>query len=229
MFGVVTRQSPARPNGVTAAIGMVALLGTLLGGCSSTSLSSIMGSKPAAGGAAANASAAADPLPPSFECPQVGIREGASTLSVSANPAEQTPVNMRYQVTIGQTARECHLVGQTVTMKVGIQGRVILGPAGAPGVVDVPLRLAVVKEGIDPDPIATKFQRLSVNVTEGNTNVLFSTVQDDISFPMPKGNQIDDYIVYVGFDPATAEEMDKGKKRPAAKKPAKPAKPRGTS
>lgn len=227
MFGVVTCQSQPRQGNAAAVAVMSVLMGALLAGCSSTSLSSIMGSKSATADAA-NASAVA-PVPLSFECPQVGIREGASTLSVSANPADQSPVNMRYQVSIGQTARECHLVGQTVTMKVGIQGRVILGPAGGPGVVDVPLRLAVVKEGIDPDPITTKFQRLSVTVPEGSTNVLFSNVQDDISFPMPKGNDIDNYIVYIGFDPTTAEEMDKAKKRPAAKKPAKPAKPRGTS
>jgi len=219
MFGVVSRSSQSR-FGVVAA---VFVLSTLLIGCSSTSLNSILGSKSAAANAnASSASAAANPEPVSFECPQIGIREGASTLAVSANPAEQTPVNMKYQVSIGQTARECHLAGQTVTMKIGIQGRVILGPAGGPGVVDVPLRLAVVREGIDPKPIQTKFERLSVTVPEGNGNVLFTHVENEISFPMPKGGEIDDYVVYVGFDPITAEQMDRNKRRPAPK----PAKPR---
>ena len=34
---------------------------------------------------------------------------------------------------------------------------------------------------------------------------------------MPKGAEIDSYVVYIGFDPATAEEMDKAKKKPAPK------------
>ena len=195
------------------------VLSALLGGCSSTSLSSLMGSKPAADASASNASAAAAPV--AFECPQVTVRDGASTLSVSADPSDQSAVNMRYQVTIGQMARECRLVGQTVTMKVGVQGHVILGPAGGPGQVDVPMRLAVVKTGVDQQPITTKFQRVAVTVPEGNTNVLFTHVEDAISFPMPKGAEIDNYVVYVGFDPVTAEQMDKAKKRAPPPKPAK--------
>ena len=56
----------------------------------------------------------------------------------------------RYQVTIGQTARECAALGGVMTMKVGVQGRVLLGPAGGPGQVDIPLRMAVVQEGTNP-------------------------------------------------------------------------------
>jgi hypothetical protein len=220
MFGVVSRNSW---HGITVA---ALLLSALLAGCSSTSLSSLMGSKPAAAGTDANASA---PAPLAFECPSVTVRDGAATLSVSANPADQSAVNMKYQVTIGQTARECRLVGQTVMMKVGVQGRVILGPAGAPGQVDVPMRLAVVKTGVDQQAITTKFQRVSVTVPEGNTNVLFTQVEDELSFPMPKGAEIDDYVVYVGFDPVTAEEMDKTRKRPAPAKSPKTAKPKRTS
>ena len=45
----------------------------------------------------------------------------------------------RYQVSIGQTARECTPAGGVMTMKVGVQGRILLGPAGGPGQVDIPL------------------------------------------------------------------------------------------
>ena len=40
-------------------------------------------------------------------------------------------MNLRYQVTIGTTARECRMgPNNTVSIKVGMQGRVILGPEG---------------------------------------------------------------------------------------------------
>ena len=42
-------------------------------------------------------------------------------------------------------------------MKVGIQGRVILGPSGRPGQIEVPLRIAVVQEGASPRPSPPSF------------------------------------------------------------------------
>jgi hypothetical protein len=55
---------------------------------------------------------------------------------------------MKYQVTIGTTARECRMgPNNMVQVKVGMQGRVILGPEGGnPGTINVPLRFAVVQE-----------------------------------------------------------------------------------
>ena len=55
-------------------------------------------------------------------------------MTASANPAEPTATNLRYQVTISTTARECRLVGNNMlSIKVGMQGRVILGPARQSG------------------------------------------------------------------------------------------------
>ena len=54
-----------------------------------------------------------------------------------------------------------------MTMRVGVQGRILLGPAGGPGQVDIPLRLAVVREGPEPKPIVSKFARLAVAVGPG--------------------------------------------------------------
>jgi hypothetical protein len=195
-------------------------LGLMLGGCSSGSISSLMPDM-------SNAFASFNPRatgtdaskPPEFECPSVGIRQGASTLIVSANPAEQTPLNLRYQVGIVNTARECHLNGQTLTMRVGVQGRVVLGPMGTAGEVEVPIRLAVVREAIEPKTIATKLQRIKVTLSPGDGNVLFTHVEEDVSFPMPPGAEIDAYIVYVGFDPLAPKEPPRRAPRQARPRP----------
>jgi hypothetical protein len=195
-------------------------LGLMLGGCSSGSMSSLMPDM-------SNAFASFNPRatgtdaskPPEFECPSVGIRQGASTLIVSANPAEQTPLNLRYQVGIVNTARECHLNGQTLTMRVGVQGRVVLGPMGTAGEVEVPIRLAVVREAIEPKTIATKLQRIKVTLSPGDGNVLFTHVEEDVSFPMPPGAEIDAYIVYVGFDPLAPMEPPRRAPRQARPRP----------
>lgn len=143
-------------------------------------------------------------------------------MTSSANPAEPTATNLRYQVTISTTARECRLVGNNMlSIKVGMQGRVILGPQGSPGTVDVPVRYAVVREGIDPKTITTKMDRVPVAVPADDTNVLFTHVTEGLEFPMPRGAEIDSYVVYIGFDPAGAA--------PERKRPVKPAQRRKTS
>ena len=115
-------------------------------------------------------------------------------------------MNLRYQVTIGTTARECRMgPGNTVSIKVGMQGRVILGPEGGnPGTVNVPLRFAVVRETIDTKVITTKLDRVAVTIPPNDSNVLFTHVAEGLDFPMPRGGEIDSYVIYIGFDPAAA-------------------------
>jgi hypothetical protein len=125
---------------------------------------------------------------------------------MSANPAEESAMNLRYQVGIGQTARECKLNAGTLTIRVGMQGRVILGPAGVPGQIEVPVRLAVVHEGPEPKTIVTKLNRVAVTIPPGDGNVPFTMIEEDLSFPMPRGGVIDEYIVYIGFDPQAMRE-----------------------
>jgi hypothetical protein len=150
------------------------------------------------------------PTAPDFECPGVDIRAGASTLNIAAKAAEATAGDLRYQLSFGQTARECAVQGTTMSIKVGVQGRVILGPMGGPGQVDVPLRYAVVREGPQPKTVATKFKRISVTVASGQTHVPFVDVEEGLSFPLPSRSELDAYVIYVGFD----EIGDKNEKKP---------------
>lgn len=101
-----------------------------------------------------------------------------------------------------------------------MQGRVIVGPAGAPSQVDVPLRYAVIREGVEPKTIATKFRRFSVPIPAGETNVTFTDIEEDLSFPMPSFAELDAYVVYVGFD----DQGDRSARRPPAKKSSPPKK-----
>lgn len=149
-----------------------------------------------------------------LDCPGVEVRNGASTLAINAPGAESGPMNTRYQVTIAQLARECAALGGVMTVKVGVQGRILLGPAGGPGQVDVPLRMAVVQEGPEPKAIVSKFARLSVAVPPGQTAVPFVHVEQDLTFPMPRASVLEAYVVYVGFDPAPA----KPERKPVKKK-----------
>ena len=158
------------------------------------------------------------PSAPEIECPGVDIRTGASTLNIAAKTGEATAADLRYQVSFGQTARECSVQGAALNVKVGVQGRVILGPMGGPGQVDIPLRYAVVREGVQPKTIVTKFKRVPVIVAPEQAHVQFVDIEEGLTFPMPPGSELDAYVIYVGFD----ELGDKNEKKPAknTKKPA---------
>jgi hypothetical protein len=154
--------------------------------------------------------------PKEIDCPGVEVRNGAATLSIAAAGVEAGPMTTRYQVTIGDTARECAPLGGVMTMKVGVQGRVLLGPAGAPGQVDIPLRIAVVQEGVNPKTIVSKFYRVPVQVAPGQTSVPYTQVEQDLTFPMPPPAVLEAYVVYVGFDPNSAPA--KPERKPAKQK-----------
>ncbi|MFN3655706.1 MAG: hypothetical protein ACK4UO_00460 [Pseudolabrys sp.] len=171
----------------------------------------------------ANASAGGEETPTDIGCPDVKVRAGAATLIVGSKPGdpEPTALDVRYQGSIIRTARECHVAAGIMTMKVGIEGRIITGPAGAPGDVDVPLRIAVVQEGINPKPITSKFARLQVSLAGAIDRATFTHIDPEITFPMPQpAGIIDSYVVYVGFDPLGAPPERKKpapRRQPAAK------------
>jgi hypothetical protein len=176
---------------------------------------SLFGGKPDEPEAAPQAGApgAGPPAESDLTCPPVAIRAGASTYAVAAAGKQAVGNDVRFQVTIGKTARECNLSGAEITARIGIQGRVIAGPAGAPSSVDIPLRIAVVQGGVSEKVIATKAYRTSVEMTEDGS-VPFSFVADDLVYPVPQGAAGDNYVFYIGFDPqALGPEKQKAKKK----------------
>jgi hypothetical protein len=138
--------------------------------------------------------------PNGVDCPPVNIRPGASTYAVALPGKQPTGSDLRFQATITRTARECVRNGDQISAKVGIEGRLIAGPAGAPPSVEIPLRVAVVQGGVSEKPIVTKVFRTTVPFTEGGS-VPFSLVGEGIEYPMPPEAVADAYIFYIGFDP----------------------------
>jgi hypothetical protein len=149
--------------------------------------------------------------PADVNCPSVEIRQGASTLTVGPT-GENATMSLRYQGTFVRVARDCSVADGNMVMKVGIQGRVIVGPAGGPGQVELPLRIAVVDE--DPGgskTITTKLVRIPVTVTDSE-GALFTHVEDAMAFPLPTPiTELDNYVVYIGFDPVAGQAQDRHK------------------
>jgi len=222
-----------RPGGAARAIALIAILAA--SGCSSFDtigsssppdsgsgssftqrVKNLFSSGSASGQEKVAATAPAGPAP-NLECPGVTVRSGAATLAVNTPGVEPSATNLRFQASVAQTARECAVSGGNMTMKIGIQGRVVLGPAGTPGQVEVPMRLALVREGIEPRTIWTKLYRVPVMIPSGQTNVPFVQVEEGMSFPVPSAQDLEAYVVYVGFDPSALSTTPERPKRPAKK------------
>jgi hypothetical protein len=143
-------------------------------------------------------------------CPDVKVRAGASTYAVAAPGKQPVGSDVRYQAIITRTARDCNLNAGQITARIGIQGRVIAGPAGAPATIEVPLRVAVVQGGVNEKTITTTVVRTTVSM-RGGLNVPFSVVAEDIVYPAVSADINDSYIFYIGFDPQALKPEPKPK------------------
>jgi hypothetical protein len=150
-----------------------------------------------------------------FNCPGVDYRQGAATYNITdSKSAESAALNLKYLASFVKTARECDVRGDSVTIRVGVQGRVVVGPAGSPGTVTIPLRYALVKEGIDPNVVWTKFYSFNVSITSANLNVPFTHIEEDMTVQIPPSEELAAYVVYIGFDPESLKAAEKPKPAP---------------
>lgn len=222
MAGEQNRQAVRAGGSVVALVALGLATSLTLGACSTASFDKILSSsarsatpEAAPEGAPAAVAAAANNETP---CPEVKVRTGASTLMIGSKPGgqgEPAPLDIRYQGSIINTARECHLNAGLLNIKVGVEGRVITGPAGGPGTINVPLRIAVVHEGVNPKTVVSKLATIPVTIANAVDRVNFTHVDPDVSFPMPQpASAIGSYVIYVGFDPLPAKQA----KKPARKK-----------
>ena len=160
-------------------------------------------------------------------CPFLDIRQGASTLTFPPPPADGSneAMALKYQGIFVRAARDCAVVNGELLMRIGVQGRIIVGPAGGAGHIEVPLRIAVVSAPITaPKTVVTKLVRIPVTIGASDDNVDFSHIEEGLSFPVPS-SAADPYIVYIGFDPMGAAAQDQAKKPAPVKKPKPSVKP----
>jgi hypothetical protein len=167
----------------------------------------LFGSKSQAVGGAAPAADGAE-----LDCPAVKIRAGASTYAVAPPGKQPTASELRYQATITRTARDCTRSSGQIVARIGIQGRVIAGPAGAPATVEIPLRVAVVQTGVNERVISTRVYRTTVSMGE-DSSVPFSLVGEDLAYTMPPNLTSENFVFYIGFDPQALTPEPKPSRR----------------
>ncbi|MDE2578109.1 MAG: hypothetical protein KGL46_04830 [Hyphomicrobiales bacterium] len=73
------------------------------------------------------------------DCPVVQVDPGHSAVRVGGEAAS----SVRYQIAIGEVARECSVVNGQLAIRVGIETRTVIGPAGGTGSYTAPLHIAL--------------------------------------------------------------------------------------
>lgn len=137
-------------------------------------------------------------------CPEITIVEGTAAARFhSGSPASNS--NLRVQYSLGDVARECSLRDDKIALKVGIAGKVLLGPAGSPGNFSVPVRITVIADS-DQAPIAGKLYRAAATIPSGKTEASFTVISEPILLPFVREKSDEDYTIKVGIDTAGAGE-----------------------
>jgi hypothetical protein len=128
------------------------------------------------------------------DCPIIEVQDGTAAVRVGG----QTNDSVRYQFDISNTARECHVQGSQFSIKVGVAGRLLIGPAGTPGAYSTQLRI-VVRRDSDQKPEVSKAYKIEAN-TAGGTQTPFQFVSEPIMLPYTHQQADQDYTILVGFD-----------------------------
>jgi hypothetical protein len=126
-------------------------------------------------------------------CPEVDVFDGGATARVGG-PANQ---DVRYQFDISDVARECDPQGKMFSLKVGVAGRLLIGPAGSPGDYSTTLHVKV-KRDIDEQVLFDKTYRVAVD-TKGADQAPYRIVTDPIMLPLTRARLDMDYSIFVGL------------------------------
>jgi hypothetical protein len=160
-------------------------------------------------------SAATDKKDQTLDCPEVRIPPGESALRVGGEGS----ASVRHQFAVGQVARECGVVGKELTIKVGVKGRLVLGPAGSPGSYSAPLSISI-RQQTGEKILASKVFNVGATIAPGASGADFTVVTEPFAVPFTTEHAADDYEVVVGFGKGTktapVEKRKRRQARPAA-------------
>jgi hypothetical protein len=131
--------------------------------------------------------------PEDVNCPEVEVTEGGATARVGG-PASQ---DVRYQFDISDTARECDPQGAQFALKIGVAGRLLIGPAGSPGAYSTTLHVQVTRD-IDGKTLFAKTFPVAAN-TNGAVQAPFRLAIDPIVLPLTRARLDMDYTINIGL------------------------------
>jgi hypothetical protein len=143
-----------------------------------------------------------------FTCPAIGVLDGAAAWRQAGAGAGASGV--AFQASLVDFARECAFEGGQVALRVGVEGRGLIGPAGRPGTYQVPVRIVVKRR---QDIVTQRFARVSVTIPANEAQADFAHVEERLTLPITQFDPGDEYDVYVGFDATGAQAQRQVRRR----------------
>lgn len=128
-------------------------------------------------------------------CPAVELLDGTAAMRQGAREQAR---GITFQAAIFDLARECTDNGTTQRIKVGVQGRLVLGDSGKPGSYTVPVRIAVRK---GDQVVHSRLAPTQVTVPADETQAPFVVIDESIALPVSANDPADEYTIFVGLDP----------------------------
>jgi hypothetical protein len=128
------------------------------------------------------------------ECPPIKVREGGEALFKYTNNARPNPRELNYQAVIDKQSRNCVVSNGKISIRMGVVGRFLLGPAGNVQSAELPIRFAVERDGT---ALFSQAYRVPVSVPASGQYAEFVKVVENVEIPYLGGEQI---TIWVGFD-----------------------------
>jgi hypothetical protein len=137
---------------------------------------------------------AATPVVQAF-CPTVVMLDQTAIYRAYAKGGQDNPDKLLYQASLADATRQCTANETTMTINVVTQGRLVEGPAGAPGKITLPMSVDVV----DGDKVIySQKVAFPIDLPAGGTQFIFQKA--DVQIPNAQGGASRFTRVRVGFD-----------------------------
>ncbi len=143
------------------------------------------------------------------ECPEIVVDGGGADLRA---PTGADSSSLRYEIAITRMARECALNGDAISVRVGLQGSAMLGPAGQPGAYYGNVQVALRRKS-DAQLFSAKTYRIGAAIPPGAARNEFTLLVEQLEAPFISAKAAEDYEVIVGFTGAGAAPAGGPEKR----------------
>ena len=128
------------------------------------------------------------------ECPPIKVKPGAEALFYYGKGRVGNPRDLNYQAVIDKQSRNCVVSAGLITVRMGMVGRVLIGPAGSQKSVDVPVRFTVERDNL---AMFSEKYAIPVAIDPTTQSAEFVKVVENVAIPYTGGEQ---YVIWVGFD-----------------------------
>ncbi len=138
-----------------------------------------------------------------FGCPATEVWTSDRTYTVYEPGREGDGLAIVHRGELMKTGRECAIQPGQIRVKYGVFGRVLLGPKGQAGPLNLPVRITVVN--VNREPVVTTRLQIPVVVKDGKP-IEYFTQTGIIDFDVPVGTRPADYKLLVAFENANTPQ-----------------------